>query len=562
MAFGGDSRLLLATGSDDGCVNIWDMNFISSNDNPLANSRPASVSERKHINQSSDPETGNGPEITDEALKDQSESDETCPSSSRPAPKTSQSRVPLYKLVGHNEPINSVAFSPDSTLVASGSDDGVLCTWQLDVNKPGDQIGTCLNSGRKRINSVTSSNGVDGYVVASCTEREIDIWDPKTNKRLSTMKSLSQELLTVAFSPSGGYLATGSYDNGVYLWCISVRPDEPGPELEPAGTLAKSIQDLALSPNGRTLAVAQSDGDIYLWDIKTDKQLDLHIDSHHIRVVLSVSFSPKDGALLLSSSKDGSVGVYDVDTGKQRNWFQGHTDWVRFSTWSPEQDYVASASDDGTVCIWKIDGEDAQKPQILTHDSVYVMGVAFSCDGKRIATCDTNGKTIVWAIKEDESCWHRVHTLEGTPPASCVIFSPDSRKVLIGSGEEIITWQMDTDRQLGVVSAGFGVRKMWLDKDLPNYVMTPYKAVSLIKTSSETAQTPSRSPYWCKRTVVGKKVEYWIMWHDRKVLFIPERFQPSSCGIFGHTVVIGTWHGRVYVYRFSEVEPPSTLKVR
>lgn len=122
-------------------------------------------------------------------------------------------------------------------------------------------------------------------------------------------------------------LATGSYEGTVDLWRAPRKRIEQEPE--PAGWVEpRSPIDMALSPDGRTLAVAQVEENILLWDIETNELVEPRIDTGHIKKILSVSSSPKHGAMLLSSGANCSVRVCDVKMGIRLHKFLGHTDWV------------------------------------------------------------------------------------------------------------------------------------------------------------------------------------------------------------------------------------------
>lgn len=110
----------------------------------------------------------------------------------------------------------------------------------------------------------------------------------------------------LAASPNGAYLGTGSYEGTVDLWRAPRKRIEQEPELgdwvEP-----RSPIDMALNPDGRTLAVAQVRENILLWDIETNELVDPRIDTGHTKKILSVSFSPKPGAMLVLTAAYVSV---------------------------------------------------------------------------------------------------------------------------------------------------------------------------------------------------------------------------------------------------------------
>ncbi len=117
----------------------------------------------------------------------------------------------------------------------------------------------------------------------------------------------SEPVLSVAFSPDGLTLASGSFDNTVRLWDV-LRQKALG---EPLTGHSKSVYSVAFSPDGLTLASGSSDNTVRLWDVQLRKPLGEPLTGHS-KSVYSVAFSP-DGLTLASGSSDNSVRLWDVN---------------------------------------------------------------------------------------------------------------------------------------------------------------------------------------------------------------------------------------------------------
>ncbi|WP_208821555.1 AAA-like domain-containing protein [Tolypothrix sp. PCC 7910] len=160
---------------------------------------------------------------------------------------------------------------------------------------------------------------------------------------------------------------------------------------------SNSVISVIFSPDGKTLASASDDGTIKLWNRDTGKKISTLIG--HSNAVNSVVFSP-DGKTLASASRDNTIKLWNRDTGKEISTLTGHTSWVFNVVFSPDGKTLASASDDKTIKLWNRD--TGKEISTLTGHSDGVNSVVFSPDGKTLASASVDNTIKLWNLSLDD----------------------------------------------------------------------------------------------------------------------------------------------------------------
>ncbi|MCS6843955.1 MAG: hypothetical protein NZ528_06470 [Caldilineales bacterium] len=214
----------------------------------------------------------------------------------------------LPPLVGHTNAVLDVAFSPDGSLVASGSaGPGEIRLWDPTTGQalaalpePGSVATTLLFSPDGR---TLASGHFDGSVI---------LWEVAQRTVRQRLQAHNDWVLALAFSPDGANLATGSRDQTVWLWDAATG----APRLGPLRGHNNWVTALAFSPDGRTLASGGGDGMIRLWDVATGRLLFSPL-AGHTRPVWHLQIEARGhGQVLLSLGNEGSVLQWDLAAGQ------------------------------------------------------------------------------------------------------------------------------------------------------------------------------------------------------------------------------------------------------
>lgn len=271
----------------------------------------------------------------------------------------------------------------------------------------------------------------------------ISIWDMPTRKRLAYLKHPGK-VMSFANDPTGKYIATACVDGFVRVW--EAAGGKEIARLKRDGW----VYDVAFSPDGRYMAassgnsehmgIKNENGLVTIWEWRTGREIG-HLQSSSL--IPTLAFSP-DGKLLSAGGLDGTVYLIKTTDVKEVQRFQGG-DSVWVLAFSPDGCYLAAVSGGtdpdnyavkkGATTLWRV--KDAQ-PTVLQRHRNWAITIAFSPDGKYLASMDLDGLIGIWSVADGKKIANIMSPKDrGLVIQAKVTFSPDSKYLATMFGNKV-----------------------------------------------------------------------------------------------------------------------------
>ena len=289
-----------------------------------------------------------------------------------------------YTLKGHTHWVRSVAISPDSKILVSGSGDKTIKIWDLNT---GNLLNNIISNHGFWITAIAiSCNGQ--FIASGSADKTMKIWRLDTGEVINTINGHKDQVRSLVFSADGKFLVSTSQDNTIKMWRMN-----NGELIRTFSGHSHWVTCVAIAPDGKTLVSGSYDRTLKIWDINTGQLLNSLIG--HSKEIESIAIHPQ-GKIIASVGKDQTIKLWRIYTGTLLGTLPGHKDDMISLAFSPNGQTLAIGSNDKNIYLWQIIPRNIRPNYILSGHNNRIWSIAFSPDGQIIASGSGDGTIKIW----------------------------------------------------------------------------------------------------------------------------------------------------------------------
>jgi WD40 repeat protein len=309
----------------------------------------------------------------------------------------------------HGAPVNGVCFSPDDLTLATAAANCKVTLWNIQQKSEPSSPKRFRHPKKPILLDVSFAS--DGKLATGATDSEVQIWNEHGQVE-RTLKGHDSWIMCIVFHPlKSSFLATGSIDGTARLWNI---------DADTSTTFAPGdgpVWSVAFSPDGHFLATGSGGGMICHWDLHEPNEAPVERFPSDHGSVWTVRFS-RDGKWITAGCQDGSILMREFPGGNVKQLTGVHDGQVLSLSFSPDGRFLASSSSEGRICVWDF----AEKKHRWLDLDAPIWSVCFSPNGKLLASGSVDRSVRLWN-PEGES----LGTYRAEGPIRGLAFSRDGR---------------------------------------------------------------------------------------------------------------------------------------
>lgn len=304
---------------------------------------------------------------------------------------TSRGQAPVLQVpIGHAQPVEAVAYSPDQSYFYSGSKDSLLIKWDIVNN-------TIHHTFKGHISTVFAVDIAPDdapWIVSGDDSGKIILWDQQSSKKVRHYDAHSVGVSNLLFLPGGKQFISTSFQGDIKLW--SVDRQEPVAEYP---YQMHSIEDAVLSSDGQFLLTGNAGGEGQLWRINDTNQPAIIFQTPQNTGIKSVAISP-DGNTGYTGDLNGRVIAWSLIDGRvQDSWTLEGEGYIQKLFYLKDRLIALCNRDDGASTLWDVTASRPIKNLSEAHGG-HTLDIACSPDGQHLLSGSIDKTINQWDTRE------------------------------------------------------------------------------------------------------------------------------------------------------------------
>ena len=315
----------------------------------------------------------------------------------------------LTLLEGFNASIYSVAYSPDNSILVTGSEDATARIW----NSRDGRLLHILKGHNNVIEAVAFSPSGE-HIATGSGDKTVRIWNAKDGKNIAVLKGHEDEINSIVFDSAGDRLVSTSFDKTARIWNLGI-----GKQTAILGGHSDFLENAIFAPDGKQIATLTENRKVRIWDADSGK-LVRTIEEH--LTPLTVIFGTTEPAT------NNPANHRDEDSSHKPSTLLEEFDAVLESeAFTPDEHRIVTVFDDGSARIW--DQNNTSTNTKLEGHTGQIYSVAISPNGKQAITSSVDKSLRIWDITRGKQTGSIENLVSGIWSVS---FSRDGKQICIG----------------------------------------------------------------------------------------------------------------------------------